>query len=319
MILVVAEQRDGKLNRASWEAITAAQQAGTAVKAAVLGAGVNDAAAELAAADVAEVIAVDAPALAAYTADGYVLALAVLIEQEAPTHVFLPHTYQTRDFAPALAARLGRALVTDVTGFEAKGDAFTFVRPVFQGKLIAEIEASGPAPHLITFQIGAYRGDAAARGSAPAQVRAASIAIDAGRIRQKPEPPFKEAKQAIDLSQAERIVAVGRGIKSQEHLALAQQLAQAMGAEIAASRPICDSGWLPMDRQIGSSGQTVAPKLYIALGISGAIQHLVGMKGSRTIVAINKDAEAPIFEIADYGIVGDLFEVVPAMVAELNK
>ena len=322
MILVVAEQRDGKLNRATWEAIAAAQQAGASakpVKVVVLGAGVTDAAAESAAADVAEVIVVDAPALASYTADGYVLALASLIEQEAPALVFLPHTYQTRDFAPALATRLGRALVTDVTGFETRGDGFVFVRPVFQGKLTAEIDASGPAPHFVTFQIGAYRGDAAARRSDAAPVRAASVTIDPARIRQKPEPPFKEAKQAVDLSQAERIVAVGRGIKSQEHLALAQQLAQAMGAEIAASRPICDSGWLPMDRQIGSSGQTVAPKLYVALGISGAIQHLVGMKGSRTIVAINKDAEAPIFEIADYGIVGDLFEVVPAMVAELNK
>ena len=150
-------------------------------------------------------------------------------------------------------------------------------------------------------------------------MRKASITIDAAKIRQKPEAPFKEAKQAVDLSQAERIVSVGRGIKSQEHLQLAQQLAQAMGAEIAASRPICDAGWLPMDRQIGSSGQTVAPRLYVALGISGAIQHLVGMKGARTIVAINKDPEAPIFEIADYGIAGDLFEVVPAMIAELNK
>ena len=157
------------------------------------------------------------------------------------------------------------------------------------------------------------------KGSASAAVEKAGVAIDASAIRQKPEAPFKEAKQAVDLSQAERIVAVGRGIKGQEHLQLAEQLAQAMGAELAASRPICDAGWLPMDRQIGSSGQTVAPKLYVALGISGAIQHLVGMKGARTIVAINKDGEAPIFEIADYGIVGDLFEIVPAMVAELKK
>ena len=156
-------------------------------------------------------------------------------------------------------------------------------------------------------------------GASPAPIRKAAIAIDAAKIRQKPEAPFKEAKQAVDLSQAERIVAVGRGIKGQEHLRLAQDLAKAMGAELAASRPICDAGWLPMDRQIGSSGQTVAPKLYVALGISGAIQHLVGMKGSRTIVAINKDPDAPIFEVADYGIVGDLFEVVPALIAELQK
>ena len=317
-VLVIAEQRDGALNRASWETIAAAQQTTLAIKVAILGSGVSGLASELAAAAVSEIVTVDHPALATYTADGFVLALAALIEQEQPQLVFLPHTYQTRDFAPALAARIKKALVTDVTSL-AKTDGFTYARPVFQGKLTADVTVSGPAPHLVTFQIGAYRVDAVTKGASPAPVRAASVTIDANAIRQKPEPPFKEAKQAVDLSQAERIVAVGRGIKGQEHLALAQQLAQTMGAEIAASRPICDSGWLPMDRQIGSSGQTVAPKLYVALGISGAIQHLVGMKGSRTIVAINKDAEAPIFEIADYGIVGDLFEIVPAMIAELQK
>ena len=319
MILVVAEQREGTLNRASWEAIAAAQQAGAPVKVAILGSGVDAVAAELAAADVVEVIVVDYEALAGYTPDGYVLALGALLAQETPDLVFFPHTYQTRDFAPALAARLGRALIADVTAFRAQDGAVVYSRPVFQGKLTADVAASGSAPHLVTFQIGAFRADAAKKGVTPAPIRRAAIEIDASSIRQKPEAPFKEAKQAVDLSQAERIVAIGRGIKGQEHLALAQQLAQAMGAEIAASRPICDSGWLPMDRQIGSSGQTVAPKLYVALGISGAIQHLVGMKGSRTIVAINKDAEAPIFEIADYGIVGDLFEIVPAMIGELNK
>jgi electron transfer flavoprotein alpha subunit len=248
-----------------------------------------------------------------------VTALASLIPQEQPSHVFFPHTYQTRDFAPALAARIQRALVTDVTSLRKDGESFTFTRPMFQGKLTAEVAAQGQAPHLVTWQIGAFRADAAKRGSSPATVRKAPVQIDASALRQRPEAPFKEAKQAVDLSQAERIVAVGRGIKGQEHLKVVEQLAQALGAEIAASRPICDAGWLAMDRQIGSSGQTVAPKLYMAIGISGAIQHLVGMKGSRTIVAINKDAEAPIFEIADYGITGDLFEVVPALIAELNK
>jgi len=319
MNLVIAEQRDGKLNRASWETIAAAQQAGGPVKVAVIGAGIDAVAAEVAAAAVDEVIAVEDEALGAYTADGFVQALAALIGQESPALVFLPHTYQTRDFAPALAVRLGRALVTDVTAMRTQDGAVVYTRPMFQGKLSADLVAEGPAPHLVTFQIGAYRADAARKGSGPAALRRSSPSLDASSIRQKPEAPFKEAKQAVDLSQAERIVAVGRGIKGQEHLKIAEQLAQAMGAEIAASRPICDAGWLPMDRQIGSSGQTVAPKLYVALGISGAIQHLVGMKGSRTIVAINKDAEAPIFEVADYGIVGDLFEVVPAMIAELQK
>jgi electron transfer flavoprotein alpha subunit len=319
MILVIAEQREGKLNRATWEAIAAAQAAGGPVTIALPGSGVDAVAAELAAAEAAEVVAVDAPALADYTADGYVTALAALIGQLNPQRVFFAHTYQTRDFAPALAARLGRSLITDVTSIKNENGTAVYVRPVFQGKLTADVTAEGPAPHLITIQIGAYRADAAKRGAAAAPVRKAEITVDAAAIRQKPEAPFKEAKQAVDLSQAERIVAVGRGIKGQEHLKIAEDLAKALGAEIAASRPICDSGWLPMDRQIGSSGQTVAPKLYVALGISGAIQHLVGMKGSRTIVAINKDPEAPIFEIADFGIAGDLFEVVPAMIAELSK
>jgi electron transfer flavoprotein alpha subunit len=321
VILVVAEHRDGKLNRATLETIAAAQAASTAlgagaggpVKIAVAGSGVDAVAAEVGAADAAEVIVVDDPALKEYTADGMVLALEQLIAAEKPERVFLPHTYQTRDFAPALAARVNRPLVTDCVAVKGAG----YVRPMFQGKLQADIAVDGP--HVATFQIGAYRADAMKAGASAAPVRKAAVTIDASKIRQKPEAPFKEAKQAVDLSQAERIVSVGRGIKAQEHLQLAQQLAQAMGAEIAASRPICDAGWLPMDRQIGSSGQTVAPKLYVALGISGAIQHLVGMKGARTIVAINKDPEAPIFEIADYGIVGDLFEIVPAMIAELNK
>ena len=134
-----------------------------------------------------------------------------------------------------------------------------------------------------------------------------------------PEPPFREAARAVDLSAANLIVSVGRGIKEKENLGIVEQLAAALGAELAASRPICDNGWLPMERQVGSSGQTVAPKLYLAVGISGAIQHLVGMKGAKTIVAINRDADAPIFEIADYGIVGDLFEVVPALTEEIKK
>jgi electron transfer flavoprotein alpha subunit len=319
MVLVIAEQRGGRLNRATWETVAAAQQAGGPITIAVLGGGAEAAATELAAADVAGVVIVEDAALAEYTADGYVLALTALLAQEQPSLVFLPHTYQTRDFAPALAARLGRPLVTDVTAVRTSGDSLVYVRPVFQGKLNADVEATGPAPHLVTFQIGAFRADAAARGAAAAPSRKVAVSIDAGAIRQKAEAPFQEAKQAVDLSQAERIVSVGRGIKGQEHLKIAEDLARALGAEIAASRPICDAGWLPMDRQIGSSGQTVAPKLYVALGISGAIQHLVGMKGSRTIVAINKDPEAPSFEIADFGIVGDLFEIVPALIGELNK
>jgi len=322
MLLVIAEQRAGRLNRATWETIAAAQQIAAGsdpVVVALPGVNVAGPAAELAAAQVKEVVTLDDGALEPYTPDGYVDALQQAIAQLSPTLVALPHTYQTRDFVPKLAARLDRALVTDATAFKKTGGGLAFVRPMFQGKLTADVVPQGPPPHIVTFQIGAFRADQAAKGGSPAAVRQLSVKVDRSAIREKPEAPFQEAKQAVDLSQAERIVAVGRGIKGQEHLPVAQKLADALGAELAASRPICDSGWLPMERQIGSSGQTVAPKLYVALGISGAIQHVVGMKGARTIVAVNKDADAPIFEVADYGIAGDLFEIVPAIVAELQK
>jgi electron transfer flavoprotein alpha subunit len=288
------------------------------VTVAVAGAGLAAVAADLASAAVTEVVTLDLPVLAAYTADGFTAAFQACLAELTPSVVVFPHTYQTRDYAPKLAARLDRAILTDVTGVKADGGRAVFTRPMFQGKLTADIVPLGEAPHFITFQIGAYRADQATRGASSAPVRALAVAVDPASIRQKPDAPFREAKQAVDLSQAERIVSVGRGIKEQANIALAQQLAEALGAEIAASRPICDAGWLPMERQVGSSGQTVAPKLYLALGISGAIQHLVGMKGASTIVAINKDPDAPIFEVADYGIVGDLFEVVPAMIAALK-
>ena len=320
MILAIAEHRDGKLNRASWETLAAAQllAGGMPVKVIVLGASVGSSATELASGGVAEVLVAEHPALAQYTPDAFTLALRPLIDSHAPAYVLLPHTYQTRDFAPMLAARMRKPLITDVTGIKGTGRDATFSRPMFQGKLAADVKPNGGPPAFVTFQIGSFRADAVTKGGT-APVTKVDVQIESAAIRQKPEAPFQEARQAVDLSQAERIVAVGRGIKSQENIALAEKLAKAMGAEVAASRPICDNGWLPMERQIGSSGQTVAPKLYVALGISGAIQHLVGMKGARTIVAINKDADAPIFEVADYGIVGDLFDIVPALTAELEK
>ncbi len=326
MILVLAEQREGVLNRATWEAIAAAQAlaAGDTVAIAAVGDAIDGPAQELAAAGVGDVMTVQHPALAHYTPDAWVQAAAGVIAAVAPRYVILPHTYEARDFAPLLSARLRIPLVTDVTAISGSGDAALFARPMFQGKLAAQVRPkalsnrSAAVAAIVTIQIGAFRADAVSRGSAVTP-RALDVAIDSTAVRQKPEPPFREAKQAVDLSQAQRIVSVGRGIKSQENLPIAEKLAAALDAELAASRPICDSGWLPMERQIGSSGQTVAPKLYVALGISGAIQHLVGMKGSRTIVAINKDPDAPIFEVADYGIVGDLFEIVPAIVAALEK
>jgi len=255
--------------------------------------------------------------LAAYTSDAYVDALKAFIAEEQPKLVLFPHTYQVRDFAPRLALALDRTLISDSIGYRYEGGKLLFTRQMFQGKFAADVSFGGDAPWLATIQIGAFRGDQVEAGSAPVENVTAAVTDTPARVT--PHEVFQEAKQAVDLSQAEVIVAVGRGIKEQKNLALAEDLAKVLGGEVAASRPICDNGWLPLERQIGSSGQTVAPKLYFALGISGAIQHIVGMKGSRTIVAINKDSEAPIFEIADVGVVGNLFDVVPAVTEEIKK
>jgi electron transfer flavoprotein alpha subunit len=322
-ILVVVEQREGKLNRASLETITAAQaiakETGWPLEAAVVGGGIDSIAADIAKNKVGKVYAIESPQLEHYTADAYVAALKQFICSKQPTLVLMPHTYQVRDFAPKLAASLGRTLISDSVAFRKDGDKLVFTRQMFQGKFAADVSFSCEPPHFATFQAGAYRGDQAEQGASAAPVEKVAAQVEASAIRVKPLEIFKEAKQAVDLTQAEIIVSVGRGIKEQKNIEMAKALAEALGGEIAASRPICDNGWLPMDRQIGSSGQTVAPKLYLALGISGAIQHIVGMKGARSIVAINKDAEAPIFEIADIGVVGNLFDIVPALTEEIKK
>jgi electron transfer flavoprotein alpha subunit len=323
-ILVITEQRDGKWNKGSFETLAAAQQiaqdTGSTLTAAVIGNGVGALADELAGKNVAEVLLIEHELLGAYTPDGFSLALAQVISQGGFELVLLPHTYQVRDFAPKLAASLGKGMVGDCIAYRNESGKLIFVRQMFQGKTVADVSFAGAAPWFATFQAGAFRADlAAAHPNGKAAVKKVSVDLKPEQIRTKPMELFREAKQAVDLTQAPIIVAVGRGIKAPENIALAEKLAKAIGGEIAASRPICDEGWLPMERQIGSSGQTVAPKLYLALGISGAIQHVVGMKGSRTIVAINKDQNAPIFEVADYGIVGDIFELIPALTEELEK
>jgi len=322
-VLVIVEQREGKLNRVSFETLTGAQaiarETGWTLEAAVAGSGVAEIAIEVAGKKLAKVYDVESPELAAYTPDAFVAALKPFIADKKPMLVLMPHTYQVRDFAPKVATALGRALVSDCTGYKKEGDKLLFVRQMFQGKFAADVAFAGEPPYFATFQTGAFRGDQVEAGASPAAVETVQADVPASALRNKPGEVFKEAKQAVDLTQAEIIVSVGRGIKEEKNIALARQLAEALGGEIAASRPICDAGWLPMDRQIGSSGQTVAPKLYVALGISGAIQHIVGMKGSRTIVAVNKDSEAPIFEVADIGIVGNLFEVIPPLVEEIKK
>jgi len=323
-ILVITEQRQGKWNNASFETLAAAQQIASAlsgtVSAVVVGKSVAALANGLAGKNIAEVLQIEHELLESYTPDGFCVALKQVIESANPQLVLFPHTYQVRDFAPKLAAMLGKGMIGDCIGYRLEGGRLVFVRQMFQGKTAADVTFLGDGPWFVSFQSGSFRADQVAASEGGAKpVKRVTVELKAEQIRTKPLELFKEAKSAVDLTQAPLIVAVGRGIKAPENIPQAEAVAKAIGAEIAASRPICDEGWLPMERQIGSSGQTVAPKLYLALGISGAIQHVVGMKGARTIVAINKDQNAPIFEIADYGVVGDIFEIMPALAEELQK
>jgi electron transfer flavoprotein alpha subunit len=323
-ILLVTEQREARWNNVSFETLAAAQQivqqtSGT-LTAAVIGKGVASLADELASFQLDEVLLVEHDLLEKYTPDGFSIALRRVIESAKPDLVLLPHTYQVRDFAPKLAASIGKGMIGDCIAYRYEKGKLIFVRQMFQGRTAADAVFTGDSPWVASFQAGAFRADLAAKhatGKAP--VRSIGVDVNPDQIRTKPLELFREAKQAVDLTQAPILVSIGRGIKAPENIALAEKLAKLMGGEVSASRPICDEGWLPMDRQIGSSGQTVAPKLYLALGISGAIQHVVGMKASRTIVAINKDRNAPIFEVADYGVVGDLFEIVPALIEQLER
>jgi len=318
-LLVVTEQRSGEWNRMSLETLAAGQKlaaaTGHSLCAAVPGHGIAPLAGELGTKKLTRVYAVDHELLASYTADGYAAALEQLIRKVQPSYVLFPHTYQVRDLAPKLATRFNQALICDVIAFRHENGP-VFVRQLFQGKLNADVKPAGPAPCFVSIQAGAFNPEHVEAGTAPVEPFTPELA--ASEIRQRPEAPFRESSGAVDLSSADIIVSVGRGIKEKDNIPIVEALARAIGGELAATRPVCDSGWLPIERQVGSSGQTVAPKVYIAVGISGAIQHLLGMKGSKTIVAINKDANAPIFEVADYGIVGDLFEVIPAMVEEVK-
>jgi electron transfer flavoprotein alpha subunit len=318
-VLAVLEQRGGALHKMALEALAAAQQfgeeLGLPVYAAVLGS--NTAAQLLTGYQLEKIHSLEHDLLQEYTPDAWSIALKELIEKHRPKYVIFPHTYQVRDFAPKLATSLGRVLVSDVIGHRIDNGALVVVRQLFQGKINADVRFEGDAPYFASVQAGAFRADRLKPGAAPVEITTPILAP--GQIRTKPLELFRESARAVDLGAAEIIVSVGRGIKEAENIPLVQKLADALGAELAASRPICDNGWLPMERQVGSSGQTVAPKMYLAVGISGAIQHLVGMKGAKTIVAINKDPEAPIFEVADYGIVGDLFQVIPAIIAALGK
>ena len=314
-VWIVLQHREGQLPRISFEAVAAGQklaaQTGGKAEAVLLGEGVGLAAAEVAKFDLAAVHVADDPALRVYTPGAYIGALTPAIQAAAPAYVVFPHTYQTVDYMARLAQGIGAGLLPEVTGFEAGADGLVWARPVMGGKLQSKVRVKGEGTVLVSVQSGAFPSDSAARGEAEVK----PLAVDLSGVKPDREVLGYEevGGDTVDLSKAEIIVAVGRGIGGADKMAPAEALAKALGAEIGASRPVIDNGWLPRDRQIGSSGQTVAPKLYIAAGISGAIQHLVGMKGSSVIVAINKDPGAPIFTVADYGIVGDLHEVLPAL------
>jgi electron transfer flavoprotein alpha subunit len=322
-ILAVLEHNGRAWGRTAFETLAAAQQLAkelnTTAAAALLRTNGRAFADELARKQLDKVYLVDHELLNEYTPDGYTVALRQLLALAKPSLALFAHTYQVRDFLPKLATSLSTVAVTDAVSHRIEQGQVVLVRQLFQGKVNVDVRFAGEAPHLASLQAGAYRADKAADGEAPAPVEIVRPELSPGDLRTRPLETFRESQRAVDLGAAEIIVSVGRGIKESDNIALVQKLADALGAELAASRPICDAGWLPMERQVGSSGQTVAPKMYMAIGISGAIQHLVGMKGSRTIVAINKDANAPIFEVADYGIVGDLFQVVPELIDAIKK
>ena len=319
-VWVVLQQRGDALHPMSVEAIAAGLQVAElrgGVVEAILPCGEPGTAADEAARfGVSAVRVLRHPDLGSYTPGGFSGALAAAAANEAPDFVVLPHSYQSVDYMPRLAFALDATLVPEVTSVRVEGDDLVWTRPVFAGKLESDVRVAAPGPVVVSVQSGAFSAEA---GDAAAPIE--ELAADADRVVVDREILGIEevAGEQIDLTQAPVIVAVGRGVGGSENIGKVEELASALGAEIGASRPVIDSGWLPRDRQIGSSGQTVAPKLYLAVGISGAIQHLVGMKGARCVVAINKDKTAPIFSIAQYGVVGDLHEIVPALTAAVTE
>jgi electron transfer flavoprotein alpha subunit len=315
-IWVVLQLREGgQVPRISWEALAAGQKLATALggkaEAVLLGSGIGGVAEEVAKNDLGAVHVADHEALRSYTPGAYLGALTPAIQSEKPDYVVFPHTYQSVDYVPRLAQAVDAGLITDATGFEQGDGELLWKRPVLGGKLQAKVRVKGEGTVFVSMQAGSFPADSVVKGESPVK----PLGADLSGVKADREVLGYEdvGGDQVDLTKADVIVAVGRGVGGADKMGVINDLAKALGAEIAASRPVIDNGWLPRDRQIGSSGQTVAPKLYLAAGISGAIQHLVGMKGSSVIVAVNKDPGAPIFNVAHYGIVGDLHEVLPAI------
>ena len=314
-ILIVIEDNNGKVHRMGLESITAAQtmakDRGFSIAALVMGSNADELATQVSNYDIGEVLKLEHDLLSSYSSDGYAEAVKQVVEKESPKYVFFGHTYQVRDYVPKISAKLMKPFLVDNVLMNSDGDDTVFTKQMFNAKLYSDMIAMDEGPLLISFQSAAYSSDNAASGSA--SVRDVNINLDSSMIKTQSEDPFQEESGGVDLTSAEIIVSVGRGIGKEENVSMAKDLAKAIGGELASSRPVVDAGWLSSTHQIGSSGQSVSPKMYLALGISGAIQHVVGMKGSKNIVAINKDPEAPIFEIADYGVVGDILEIVPKL------
>ena len=310
-ILIVLEENHGSLHRLSKEAIAGAQEIGGEVVALAIGQHANVVAGELSSFDLADVITVDHEMVATYNADGYSEVIKKIIEAESPKIIVAGHTYQTRDFMPRVSAGLHIPFIPDIISLSDN----SFVKQVLNAKLNATASSNSDQV-ILSFQSAAFSEENIRSGSCSS--RSFNINLDSTIVRSISEEPFQEAAGDVDLESADLLVSVGRGIEKEENIHLAFELAEVLGAEVSASRPVVDSGWIDSFRQVGSSGSNVAPKLYFSLGISGAIQHVVGMKGAKAILAINKDKDAPIFEIADYAVVGDVLEIVPKLTEALK-
>jgi electron transfer flavoprotein alpha subunit len=315
-ILVFVEQRDGEIRKASLQAVSEAKRhggAGGEVTAVLVGAGIGAAAAGLGAWGAARVFVADNPALGLYSAEGYTEAVAAAAAKAQPSAIFVAGTAMGRDLAPRVAARLGVGAIADVVKLALDGDAFTARRPIYSGKAFAEATTAGKRPQVISLRPNVFAAEESGGSAAVESLDGLGLAI-----RAVVKELVKAAGGELDVAEADIIVSGGRGIKGPENFALIKSLADALGGAVGASRAVVDAGWIAHSHQVGQTGKVVSPSLYVACGISGAIQHLAGMSSSKIIVAINKDPDAPIFKIADYGIVGDLFEVIPPMVAAIK-
>ena len=321
MILVVLENQRGNIHAFSQEAVVAGQQLSEklGLDLSILCLGENASSLRDQASDykAKNLILAQHDIINTYSADGYSKALSQIVSELSPKYVLMGHSYMVRDFLPRVSAKLDIPFVSDIIAVEYDGDSPIFSRQVFNAKLATKVKTTSDTV-LLSFQSAAFSSDDMQIGGSENQSDF-SVNLEASDIKSDSEAEFQESASGVDLTTAELIVSVGRGIESQDNLPLVESLASAMGAEIASSRPVVDMGWLPPYRQIGSSGQAVSPKLYLSVGISGAIQHVVGMKGSKTIMAINKDEDAPIFEIADYAVIGDVLEIIPKLIEELNQ